>query len=115
MPVLTYKVIHIIAVFLLIEAFSDLMSDSPKRLAQMKFGVASLLILIAGMGMVAKMGFSIMEPWVFAKLILWVLVSATVPMIAKRFPALKRIWRVLFALSLVVTVVLAVYKPASLF
>ena len=73
-------------------------------------GIASFVILVAGMGLVARLktGF---PPWVIGKLVVWLIVTAIGHVVAKRFPGhgVLAYW---ISIGLAFTAVyLAVMKP----
>jgi hypothetical protein len=97
-----YKLMHFLGVFLLLSAlagvaFSVMVSDYSKhpgrRLAAMLHGIGLLLILIGGFGMLARLGIVGGLPgWIYAKLVLWLVLGASL-FLVKRRPALaKLIW-----------------------
>ena len=48
--------------------------------------VLSLIVFITGVGLIHRLGYSFSEGWISAKLGVWLLLSASMPIIAKRLP-----------------------------
>ncbi len=109
----TYKVIHLASIFVFLTSASVLLLAKPAGKAwKIITGVSSMLILVAGFGLLARLGLtSGMPAWAVAKLVIWLVVTGLGHMVAKRFPgaALKAYWcTVLLA---ILAAALAVYKP----
>lgn len=87
----TYKVIHLLGIFLLFSGLGGLWSiagDSGDQRSRRLFlaihGVAMTLILVAGFGMMARLQISHSWPlWIWIKAIIWVLLAG-LPIILKR-------------------------------
>lgn len=89
-----YKVVHILGVFLLIGGLGALWAmaasatDESRRAARKLLlavqGVAMFLILLAGFGMLARLGISGSWPlWVWIKIAIWILLGA-LPVLLRR-------------------------------
>ncbi len=114
-----YNVLHILGILLAftalggatLRALAGTSEEAPgRKLAGITHGVALLLILISGFGMLAKLklGFAL---WVWLKLAVWLLIGSSIAFI-RRLPAHATIfWFALPALG-VVAAYLAIYKPA---
>lgn len=109
----TYKVIHLAAIFIFLSSASVLLlAKPPGKFWKILTGVSSLLILVAGFGLLARLGMtSGMPNWVIAKIVIWLFVTGLGHMVAKRFPeqAMKAYWATLVLASLAAW--LAVFKP----
>lgn len=90
----TYKVIHLLGIFLLFSgmggmwavaaASSESLRNTTRRLALAAHGAAMLLILVAGFGMMARLQISHSWPlWIWIKLIIWLLLAGY-PVLLKR-------------------------------
>jgi uncharacterized membrane protein SirB2 len=81
-----YHVLHIICLVAIVSGFTlVLKGDNKSKLPKIATGVSSLLLFISGMGLLAKTGTGF-EPWVIAKLCIWMGLAVMVPVTAKRFP-----------------------------
>lgn len=96
-----YKIVHITAIFFFLStAGAQLLGDTNSKLAKILNGVATLFILVGGMGLLARIGVSHGEgwpAWVIGKLIVWLLVAILVPVVGKRFSSKGKIayWAVM--------------------
>ena len=111
MPYEFYKVMHLVSVFIFLTSTSALLIGKMRnKMLAITSGVSSLFILIAGMGLVARLhvGF---PPWVIAKLVIWLVITGMGHMVAKRFPryAMQAYWLAMVLASTAAW--LAVYKP----
>ncbi len=108
MNIQVYQVIHVLSGFLLTAVtFQAFAAPSPGRRKKtlMYAGILSLLMLIAGFGMAAKLGFNIgKESWLHVKILCWVVLSAMAGL-AFRMPVLGRVLSLITALA----VALAIY------
>jgi uncharacterized membrane protein SirB2 len=110
-----YKVIHVLAILLMVAGLAiGYYSTQPKHI-KIITGVSSLLVLVGGMGLLARLGVSHGQGfpgWVSAKLAIWLVMSITGPVLAKRLSPVvkpKVFWGFIFLLF--VAIYLAVYKP----
>lgn len=91
---MTYKVVHLLGIFLLIcgigglwamaAAATDESRRAARKLVLATHGVAMFLILLAGFGMLARLGISGSWPvWVWIKIGIWLLLGA-LPVLLRR-------------------------------
>lgn len=76
-------------------------------------GLGSLLVLVGGFGMLARLGFlhgANFPGWLWVKIIVWVILSVVV-LLPYRFPALAKPFVLLLPLLAGVAVYMALYKP----
>ncbi len=81
-----YKIIHLLGVFLVLTAIGgvsvyaanggDKDSNSLRRSLAISHGLGLVLVLIAGFGMLARIGGSPASGWVLAKVVIWLLLGA---------------------------------------
>ncbi len=121
MPYAVYKVLHVFSVVLTFTVLGALAlhsanggnraSNRSSRLTGVLHGVGLLMILVAGFGLLARLGVSGGFPlWVWLKLIIWLLVGASAALI-RRSPAWSKALLWLLPLLAGVATWLAVYKP----
>jgi uncharacterized membrane protein SirB2 len=116
-----YKVLHLLAVFLVLAALGaqaahaatgqTKASNPLRKLTGALHGAGLLVVLVAGFGALAKLGFGASFPgWVWAKMVVWLLFAGAVaiPYRAPRF-ARHLLW--LLPVLGAVGGYLAVYKP----
>lgn len=109
-----YKVIHLASIFVFLTGASVLLlSQHNPRFWKILTGVASFFVLLGGMGLMARLypGQGFQQPWIHAKLVIWLVVTALGHLVAKRFPThgMKAYWATI-ALA-VFAAWLAIYKP----
>ena len=107
----SYKLIHFAAIFVFLSSASVLLIAKPQGVLWKAItGAASLVILVAGFGMLARTGAGF-PVWVQGKLVIWFVVTSLGHMVAKRFPAqaTKAYWATV-ALA-ILAAFLAIYKP----
>jgi hypothetical protein len=107
-PYEAYKVIHILGnMFLLLSLGAYLMlsmNQSPRgrKLAAITHGISVIIILVAGFGLLARLGYFGAEGWplwVWFKLAVWLVLAAIIFLI-KRMPGLTPVlWFVIPVLS----------------
>lgn len=109
----TYKIIHYIFLFIFISGISAsfLMENAPK-IMKILTGVASLLIIVAGMGLLARtMPGEKWPGWVHAKITIWGLVTILGPVLSKRLKSNRGVALGGILALTFVAVGLAVLKP----
>lgn len=113
-----YKVLHILGVLLAFAALGGAMlralagtpADAPgRKLASITHGVALLLILVSGFGMLAKLGYGF-PLWVWLKIVIWLVVGAALALV-RRLPAQAGWFWLALPLLGTAAAWLAVYKP----
>lgn len=118
-----YKLIHIFGILLLIFSLGGLWLQATddrlhvpgrgRRLIGIVHGVGLLIILVAGFGLLARLGITegfAWPWWVWGKIVIWILFAAT-PVVTRKSVALTRpLWLAVPILGAVATY-LAIYKP----
>lgn len=112
MSVMVYHVGHLCALMVMVLSMGGLLTatNRSKRLS-MLFGISSLLVLVAGFGMLHRLHYDLSAKWVMGKLLIWLCLSVGVPVVVRRFPHLKTPVLGVAAGLLMVAVWLAVVKP----
>lgn len=111
-----YKILHVVCILLFtgsiaVQFFSEVSPKSMKIIS----GVTSLFILVAGMGLLARLGVSHKAGWpvwAYVKLGVWVLVSALGPILAKRLKSNRALGYYLILALMFIAVYSAVTKLA---
>jgi hypothetical protein len=118
-----YKVLHLLGIFLALAALAGLalaaangatrQSNTARRLISIGHGAGLLIVLVAGLGLLARLGAmhgAAFPGWVWAKLVIWLIVGGLVGVPYRR-PDLAR--SVFLAVPLLGTIAawLAIYKP----
>ena len=96
LDILTYKWIHLVGLFLVWTALGGAVfhglnggtrdTNTRRKLIGITHGIGMFVLLLGGFGALAKMGMTQGLPgWVMAKLVVWLLIGAMLPL-ANRFP-----------------------------
>lgn len=106
-----YKLIHLTSIFLFLTSVAImLMAGKTNKVWKVITGISSFFILLGGMGLMARLqvGF---QPWIIAKLVIWLLVTGGGHIVVKRFAkySVYAYWIVM--LCAIGAASLAVYKP----
>jgi len=109
----TYKVIHLASIFIFLSSASVLLLARPAgKFWKILSGASSLFILVAGFGLLARLGMTSGIPnWAIAKIVIWLVITGLGHMVAKRFPeqAMKAYWATIVLATLAAW--LATFKP----
>ncbi len=113
-----YKVIHLVGLSLVVLSLGGILlytlnggvkaSNSFRKGAMITHGVGLLLLLVAGFGMLARLGIHSFPGWIVGKLVIWAFLGACVGLAYKKQLA-KKLW-VAVPVLVGVAAVLAIYK-----
>ncbi len=118
MSALFYKVLHVLGVLFAIAALGGATlraaagtgDDAPgRKLALGTHGVALLVILVSGFGMLAKLGYGF-PAWVWLKIVIWLLIGAAIALV-RRLPRHAAAFWLAIPLLGGAAACLAIYKP----
>lgn len=118
MDVLTYKIIHIIALLGLFSALGGLVAADITKPARLRVftiahGISLLLLFISGFGLQAKgPGYSFGSTWLIAKLVIWALLGASLVILKRRLIPAGTAWMLTIVLG-AVAAYFAVHKPGT--
>ena len=97
----TYKLLHLIGVMLLFLSLGGALlhaanggtreSNAARRLIAGTHGVALLLLLVAGFGLLARLGIGI-SGWVWGKLAIWLLMGGMLTLAYRAAPQARLLW-----------------------
>ena len=114
-----YKILHLLGLSLVVLSLGGIIhhvinggtkqSDAFRRGTMITHGVGLLLLVVAGFGMLAKMGIYSPPGWVIGKIVIWLVLGAFVAIAYKNAKMAKNFW---FAVPLLVLIsaVLALYR-----
>ncbi|HSG30913.1 MAG TPA: hypothetical protein VLB82_05140 [Thermodesulfobacteriota bacterium] len=115
----TYKVLHVAAVFFLLFSLSTYLIvinsniEKFKKLAGIMHGISMFIVLLGGFGLLARLGIihgMDWPPWVWGKLVIWVIMGGMTFFIKKLQPQAAILWFTVPILA-IIAVYFAVYKP----
>jgi hypothetical protein len=127
MPYPLYKVLHVLAVAFLFASAGGLtiltllgrdepeLVRSTRRWLHICFGVALVLILVAGFGLLARLGVAhgtAWPVWAYVKLGIWMVLGASLALV-RRAPSFARLFFFLLPLIGGVAIYAAIYKPGA--
>jgi hypothetical protein len=114
-----YKVLHILGLSLVVLSLGGIIhhvinggtkqSDAFRKGTMITHGVGLLLLVVAGFGMLAKLGIYSPPAWVIAKIGIWLALGAFVAIAYKKAALAKKFW-VAVPVLVVVSAFLAIYK-----
>ncbi len=108
-----YKALHLTSLMVLFTGLAIQFYGSKDRHIKILVGIATLLSLVGGMGLLARIGIShgtAWPWWVQGKLAIWFVVGIGGAVIAKRFPQYGKIAYGVFLGLFLVAALLANYK-----
>ena len=112
MSISFYQILHLLGLVSFVSALSILLLKPEKsKIASIVFGISSLIIFVAGFGMLAKLGYSMASVWVIGKLLIWTCLAVGIPYVVKRMSSIKRMVFIGSMLLICIAVILAILKP----
>lgn len=112
MPVYIYQILHITGIIMLFMGYGALLARSlaasdnvsVRKLGSMTSGIGLLLILIAGFGMISKLGHSFTAPWLILKMVIWLALGGVIVLINRKPALAKTLWWSILGLGTVAAV-----------
>ena len=105
-----YKLFHYISIFFAMSGIGIAFFGSNAKIHGYVTKFFSLMILVSGMGLLARLG-NKMEPWVYAKMLLWGMIAIGAPLSAKRLASFKGILFYIFLVLAGIAAYVAINKP----
>ena len=116
-----YKLLHLFGIIMLFVSIGGVMlyalnggtkaDNTWRKTAAITHGIGLVFVLVAGFGLLARVGISWPWPgWVFVKLIIWLVLGGVTGLIYKLGPTGKGLWYVVILLG-VIAAYMAIFKP----
>lgn len=109
-----YKVLHLSSIVILLTSLSiSFFTGKTEKYFKTLNGISTLLILVGGMGLMARLGINHKEmwpAWVYIKFAIWFIIGAGGVIIVKRKPHLGKISYVLMILLFILAAITANLK-----
>lgn len=83
-----------------------------RKLGGITSGIGLLLILVAGFGLIAKMGYSYAAPWIVVKMLVWLALGGMIALINRKPDKAGLLWWVTLALG-ILAAVMVYLRPGS--
>ncbi len=107
-----YKVIHLVALLLISSCFGvSFFSGKSEKWPRIVGMTASFLLLVGGMGLLARLGMKSWPLWVHVKIGIWCIIAIAGPICAKRLTKNRGLAYSGIMFLLACAVYLAIYKP----
>jgi hypothetical protein len=116
-----YKLLHLFGIIMLFVSVGGVMlyalnggtkaDNTWRKTAAITHGIGLVFVLVAGFGLLARVGISWPWPgWVFVKLIIWLLLGGVTGLIYKLGSRGQGLWYVVILLG-VIAAYMAIFKP----
>ena len=109
-----YKIAHLLCLFIFFTTSSILLWYGGRvRTLSILGGIASILILVTGMGLMARLNIGHTEAWPYwikIKMAAWLILTIGAPVVTKRFPKLGKLFYFLAMGIFFVVLYAVIYK-----
>ena len=113
-----YQVLNIVGISMVFLGYGALLARSMaapenvsiRKLGSITSGIGLLLILVAGFGLIPKLGHSYTETWILVKLIIWLILGGLIVLINRKPQLAMLLWCLLIALSATATIMVYVVR-----
>ncbi|MBC7427378.1 MAG: SirB2 family protein [Bacteriovorax sp.] len=112
----TYKILHIFMIMMTLSAMGAVITEGrwiPRTSFKIVIGITSFLILVGGMGLLARLGFKHGEGfpvWVYVKILTWLVLNISLIIL---FRSQKKNTKILFTWIAFAAVFIAVYTAVT--
>ena len=118
MPVNFYSLLHLTGILMVFIGNGSLIGlaiskvDNPevKKLGAITSGIGLALLLIAGFGLIAKLGYSYTSTWIVVKMIIWLLLGSLVAFINRKPEWAKLLWWITLLLGFIAVLMVYFFK-----
>jgi hypothetical protein len=115
-----YQVLHIVGISMLFLGYGALLArsmaapdnGSVRKLGSITSGIGLVLILVAGFGLISKIGYSFTAPWLIVKMVIWLLLGGMIVLINRRPQMAVMLWWLLIVLGALAAIMVYVVRFA---
>ena len=113
-----YQVLHIIGISMVFLGYGALLARSMaapdnvsvRKLGSITSGIGLLLILVAGFGLISKLGHSFTETWILVKFVIWLIFGGLIVLINRKPQLAMLLWCLLIALGATAAIMVYVVR-----
>ena len=113
-----YQVLHIIGISMVFLGYGALLARSRaapdnvsvRKLGSITSGIGLLLILVAGFGLISKLGHSFTETWILVKFVIWLILGGLIVLINRKPQLAMLLWCLLIALGATAAIMVYVVR-----
>lgn len=117
-----YQVLHIVGIAMVFLGYGALLArsmaapnnKSVRRLGSITGGVGLLLILVAGFGLISKLGHSFTAPWLIVKMVIWLALGALIIQINRKPKLAGILWVLLIVLAALASIMVYIVRYMEL-
>ena len=118
MPANFYSLLHITGILMVFIGYGSLIglalskteNHGVKKLGAITSGIGLILLLIAGFGLIAKLGYSYTSTWIIVKMIIWLLLGSLVAFINRKPEWAKLMWWISLLLGFIAVLMVYFFK-----
>ena len=113
-----YQVLHIIGIAMVFLGYGALLARSMaapdnvpvRKLGSITSGIGLLLILVAGFGLISKLGHSFTDAWILVKFAVWLALGGLVVLINRKPQLAVMLWWLLIALGAIAAIMVYIVR-----
>jgi hypothetical protein len=113
-----YQVLHIIGISMVFLGYGALLARSMvapdnvsvRKLGSITSGIGLTLILVAGFGLIPKLGHSITDTWILVKFVIWLILGGLIVLINRKPQLAMLLWCLLIALGATAAIMVYVVR-----